>query len=53
VLRAAGETETMKGNIQEWIWLGEGDLGLQLMIKEETAPAIFLFTCFHQHCLYY
>jgi hypothetical protein len=30
VLRAAGETETAQGNIQDWLQLDEGDPGFQL-----------------------
>jgi hypothetical protein len=48
VLRAAGETETMKENIQDWLELNEGDPGIQLLTEEEIAALIFYF---HQHCL--
>jgi hypothetical protein len=54
VLRAAGETETTQENIQDWLELDEGDPGFQLLTKEEIAAVIFyLFSYFHQHCLYY
>jgi hypothetical protein len=32
VLRAAGETETTQGNIQDWTELVEGDLGFKVLI---------------------
>jgi hypothetical protein len=32
VLRAAGETETMQENIQDWLELDEGDPGFQLLV---------------------
>jgi hypothetical protein len=41
VLRAAGETETMQKNIQDWFELNEGDPGFQLLTEEETAAVIF------------
>jgi hypothetical protein len=41
VLRAAGETETMQENIQDWLELGEGDPGFQLLTEEEIAAVIF------------
>jgi hypothetical protein len=31
VLRAAGETETMQDNIQDWLELDEGGPGFQLL----------------------
>jgi hypothetical protein len=31
LLRAAGETETAQGNIQDWLQLDEGDPGFQLL----------------------
>jgi hypothetical protein len=44
VLRAAGETETTEGNIQDWLELDEGDPGFQLLTEEEiTAVILFLF----------
>jgi hypothetical protein len=52
VLRAAGETETTRENIQDWLQLGEGDTGFQLLTEVEIAAAI-VFVYFHQHCLYY
>jgi hypothetical protein len=42
-LRAAGETETMQENIQDWLELDEGDPGFQLLIREEIAAVIFFF----------
>jgi hypothetical protein len=42
-LRAAGETETTRGNVQDWLQLNEADPGFQLLIEEETAAVIFLF----------
>jgi hypothetical protein len=41
VLRAAGETETTQGNIQDWLQLDEGDPGFQFLTEEEIAAAIF------------
>jgi hypothetical protein len=35
VLKAAGETETMQENIQDWFELDEGKLGFQLLTEEE------------------
>jgi hypothetical protein len=32
VLRAAGETETTQGNIQDWIELDERDPGVELLV---------------------
>jgi hypothetical protein len=52
VLRAAGETENMQENIQDWLQLDEGDPGFQLLTEEEIAAVIF-FIHFHQHYLYY
>jgi hypothetical protein len=43
VLRAAGETETTQGNIQDWLQLDEEDPGFQLLTEEEIAAVIFLF----------
>jgi uncharacterized protein YehS (DUF1456 family) len=53
VLRAAGETETMQENIQDWLKLDEGDPGFQLLTEEEIAAVIFYFIYFHQHYLHY
>jgi hypothetical protein len=44
VLRAAGRTETMRENIQDWLELDEGDPGFQLLTKKETAAVIYLFS---------
>jgi hypothetical protein len=52
VLRAAGETETMQENIQDWLQLDEGHPGFQLLTEEEIAAVIF-FIFFHEHYLYY
>jgi hypothetical protein len=52
VVKAAGETETTQGNIQDWLGLDEGDPGFQLLTKEEIATMIF-FIHFHRHSLYY
>jgi hypothetical protein len=41
VLRAAGETETTQENIQDWLELGEGDPGFQLLVEDETAAVTF------------
>jgi hypothetical protein len=41
VLRAAGETETTQGNIQDWLQMAEGDPGFQLPTEEEIAVVIF------------
>jgi hypothetical protein len=49
VLRAAGETEATKENIQSWLQAGEGDPGFQLLAEEDTAAAIYLFIYFHQN----
>jgi hypothetical protein len=43
VLRAAGETETTKENIQDWLELDEGDLGFQLLTEEEIAEVIIFY----------
>jgi hypothetical protein len=43
VLRAAGETETTQGNIQDWLELDEGDPGVQLLTDEEITPVIFFY----------
>jgi hypothetical protein len=40
VLRAAGETETMQENIQDWFELDEGDPGFQLLTEEEIAAML-------------
>jgi hypothetical protein len=41
VCRAAGETETVQENIQDWLELDEGDPGFQLLTEEEIATVIF------------
>jgi uncharacterized protein YehS (DUF1456 family) len=40
VLRAVGQTETTKENIQDWFQL-DGDSGFQLLTEEEIAAVIF------------
>jgi hypothetical protein len=52
VLRAAGETETIQENNQDWPQLDDGDREFQLLTEEEIAAVIF-FIYFHQHYLYY
>jgi hypothetical protein len=42
VLRAAGETETTQGNIQDWLQLEDGDLGFRLLTDEEISVVRFL-----------
>jgi hypothetical protein len=44
VLRAAGETETMQENIQDWFELYEGEPRFRLLTKEEIAKVIFFFS---------
>jgi hypothetical protein len=34
-LRAAGESETIQENIQDWLELDEGDPGFQRLAEEE------------------
>jgi hypothetical protein len=53
VLRAAGETETVRENIQNWLDLDEGDPGFQLLTDEEIAEVISLYYYFNQQCQYY
>jgi hypothetical protein len=43
VLRAAGETETMQENIQDWFNLNEGDPGFQLLTDEGISAVIFFY----------
>jgi hypothetical protein len=40
VLRAAGETETAQENTEDWLELGEGDPGFQLLTEEEIAADV-------------
>jgi hypothetical protein len=42
-LRVAGETETTQENIQDWLEMGEGHSGFQLLTEKETAAVTFLF----------
>jgi hypothetical protein len=53
VLRAAGETETTRENIQDWLQLDEGNPGFQLLTEEEIAAVVFFIIHFQQHYLYY
>jgi hypothetical protein len=43
VLRAAGETETTRENIEDWLERDEGDPGFQLLTQEEIAAVVFLY----------
>jgi hypothetical protein len=43
LLRAAGETETTQENIQDWLELDEGDLGVQLLTEVEIAAEIVFY----------
>jgi hypothetical protein len=44
VLRAAGETETAQGNIQDWLQLDEGNSGFQLLTGRNCcSDALFIF----------
>jgi hypothetical protein len=43
VLRAAGETETMQGNIEDWLKLDERDRGFQFLTQEEIVAVIFFY----------
>jgi hypothetical protein len=52
VLRAAGGTEIMQENIQDWLELDEGDPGFQLLHRARNS-CNDSFIYFHQHCLYY
>jgi hypothetical protein len=51
MLRAAGETETMQENIQNWLELDEGDAGFQLMTEEKIAAVIFFLFSSALHIL--
>jgi hypothetical protein len=42
-------TESQQENIQNWLELGEGNPGFQLIREEEIAAVIFFL--FHQHYL--
>jgi hypothetical protein len=42
VSRAAGKTETMQENIQDWLDLDEGDPRFQLLTEEEISAVIFV-----------
>jgi hypothetical protein len=46
VLTAAGETETIQENIQDWFQLDEGGPGIQLLTEEEIAAVIYFFYLF-------
>jgi hypothetical protein len=41
MLRAAGESEAMQENIQNWLELDEGDPEFQLLTEEEIAADVF------------
>jgi hypothetical protein len=41
VLRAAGETGSRRGNVQDWLQLKEGDPGLELLTEEDIAAVGF------------
>jgi hypothetical protein len=43
VLRAAGETETMQENIQDWLELDEGDPGFQLLTGGNCCSDTFFY----------
>jgi hypothetical protein len=43
VLGAARETETMQENIQDWLELGEGGPGFQLLTEEGIAAVVFIY----------
>jgi hypothetical protein len=43
VLRAAGVTEIVQENIQDWFQLDERDPGFQLLTEEEFAAVIFFY----------
>jgi hypothetical protein len=47
LMRAAGGTETMQENIQDWLELDEGNPGFQLQTEEEIAAVIYFFIYFH------
>jgi hypothetical protein len=55
VLRAAGETEIMQENIQDWLELNEASPGVQLLgilyFLNKGSTAIF-FIYFHPHYLH-
>jgi hypothetical protein len=51
-LRAAGEPETTKETLQDWLELGEGGPRFQLMTEEEITAVLF-FIYFYQRYLYY
>jgi hypothetical protein len=46
VLRAAGETEAMQENIQDWLELDEGDPGFQLLKEDEIGAVIYILFIF-------
>jgi hypothetical protein len=50
MLRAAAETETMQGNILDWLQLDEGDIGFQLLTEEEISTVTFSYF-HHLFCL--
>jgi hypothetical protein len=46
VLRAAGETETIQENIQDWFKLDEQDPGFQFLTEELIAAVKFYYLFF-------
>jgi hypothetical protein len=46
VLRAAGGTETMQENIQDWLEVDERDPGFQLLAEEDISAEIYFFIYF-------
>jgi hypothetical protein len=44
VSSAAGETETTREDIQDWLELDAGDPGFRLLAEEEILAVIFLFS---------
>jgi hypothetical protein len=49
MLRAAGETETIQENNQDWLALDEGDPGFQLQTGKIALVIFFIY--FHHHHL--
>jgi hypothetical protein len=50
VLRAAGVTETMQENIENWLQLDKVDTGFQLLTVETITAVIFLFIFISTTC---
>jgi hypothetical protein len=56
VLREVGENETMHENIQDYLKLGEGHPGFQLVFLEilhKGSTVIFFLIYSYQHILHY